>query len=284
MLLPALLALTLPMTTPLEVHGHRGARARFPENTLPAFRHAIEAGADVLELDLQVSADDHLVVSHDPLISRELCLDPDGRRISSDVPIRSKTWAELSRYDCGSLPNPRFPEQRALPKTPMPAFEEVLGLVKEAEKKGRIVGLNVELKSIPGRPELGVTPERFAALAKAAIASAGLMKRTVVQSFDHRTLKALHAIAPEIRTAVLIEDTLPDLVAVARAASASIVSPNQWWITKEAVAELHAAGLRVVPWTANGKAEWRRLIEMGVDGIITDDPAGLLTEVGRPPK
>src|SRR5436190_1697999 len=104
----------------IEVHGHRGARARRPENTLPAFEYALSIGVDVLELDLQVTRDEQLVISHEPALLPTLCLGPGGGRLAQPVPIRSLSAEELRRYDCGAQVNPAFPRQRAVPGTPMP--------------------------------------------------------------------------------------------------------------------------------------------------------------------
>lgn len=111
--------LAMAQTSPrILVHGHRGARAVLPENTLPAFEHAVAAGADVLELDLAVTRDDVLVVSHDPMVNHVICKGP-----QPDAVIRRLTLAELKEYDCGSLANPAFPRQKALPGTRIPTLD-----------------------------------------------------------------------------------------------------------------------------------------------------------------
>lgn len=267
-----------PSHPKLEVQGHRGARAMRPENTLPAFEYAIEVGADVLELDVSITKDDRIIVGHDQRLSPELCLGPNGEKLSDPGPaIRSLTLAELQKYDCGSLPHPRFPQQQRIPKAKMPALEEVFALVKNAK---RPVRLNIETKSVPGLPDLSPPPDRFASLVVQAIKASGLLDRSVLQSFDHRTLLAAKKLEPKLVTAALISDNFVDHVAVAKAIGASIISPDKQWITREAVDALHAAKIRVVPWTANTREEWAALIEMGVDGIITDDPKALLEYLG----
>jgi glycerophosphoryl diester phosphodiesterase len=261
-----------PRAPRVEIQGHRGARAVLPENTLPAFRHAIEVGADVLELDVHVTKDDQLIVTHDPQISRDTCLTPSGTRVDQDVLIRSLTLAEAQAYDCGSLPNPRFPRQRAVPGTRMPSLIEVLEL---ARKSGPTLRVNVEAKSIPGRPDAYPSPERFAQLLVDTLAAHGMTARATLQSFDHRILKAAHARAPKLVLAALVEENFVDHAAVVRAAHAQILSPPHLWIDAGVVRDMHTIGVRVVPWTANTEADWARLIGWGVDGIITDDPAGL---------
>jgi len=256
---------------PIEVQGHRGARALFPENTLPAFAYAMKVGADVLELDVHVTKDDRLIVAHDPLVSRELCLHPDGKAVDQDIPIRSLTLAEAQRFDCGSRRHPRFPNQTLVPGTRMPALAEVLELVRTST-----VRLNIEAKSIPGRVDLQPSPVAFAKLVVAELRASKMESRATLQSFDHRILRAAHAIAPKLVLAALLEETFLDHASMVRAARAKILSPNHLWITADVVKSMHAIGVRVVPWTANTPDDWTRLLALGVDGIITDDPAALI--------
>jgi len=262
---------------PVEVQGHRGARALLPENTLVGFDYALSVGVDTLELDLVATRDDHLVVSHDLMVDPGRCTQPDGSPVTFALPIRSLELARVQRYDCGRLRHPAFPRQRPVPGQHMPSLSEVLALVTgSSHPAAKRVRLNLELKSLPARPELTPAPEEYAGLLVRLVRAHGLVDRAVVQSFDHRLLQAVERLAPELPRAVLMHRTLPDLVAVARAVGAGIVSPNHEWITAPEVERLHAAGLRVVPWTVNVPGEWDRLLGMGVDGIITDDPAGLI--------
>lgn len=261
----------------VEVHGHRGARALFPENTLAGFREALRAGVDVLELDLGVTRDGVLVVAHDQELDPALCLGPDGTRLQRPVPLRSLTLAELKRYDCGTLLNPRFPRQKPAPGERVPTLEEVFRLLAESpEPAARTARLNVETKSFPARPELAPPPEEFARLLLAAAKRAGLLERLIVQSFDHRTLAAVKRLRPSTRVSALISDNLPDLLHLARGLGAEIVSPHHEWITADEVRRLREAGVRVIPWTVNDEPGWRRMLEPGVDGIITDDPPALI--------
>ncbi len=252
-------------TGPL-VHGHRGARARFPENTLPAFAHALALGADVLELDVVPSRDGHLVVSHDPVIDPARCRGDGG-----PWPIREMALADLRRLDCGAQPHPDFPAQVAVPHTPPPTLDEVFALARAWPQ----VQFNIEAKAVPSRPALSAPPAAFAGLLVEAVARAEVGPRVIVQSFDDRLLLAVKARAPALRTALLVNKTHVDYVAAARAAQADILSPHHAWVVAEDVARLHAAGIEVVPWTANAPADWDRLLALGVDGIITDDPGAL---------
>jgi len=254
------------------IHGHRGARAVLPENTLPAFEHAIEAGADYLELDVVVTRDDVPVVSHDPVLNEAICTGAGGTRV-----VREMTLAEVRRWDCGSLTNPAFPNQRPVPGARIPTLEEVLALAA----RGRF-GFNVELKTAAGRPELTPAPERFAELVLGAIKKHRLEQRTIIQSFDYALLHAVKRSGSGIRLAALFSRG-GDLIAEVRAAHADMASPHLSLVTPERVKEAQTLGIRVAAWTANDPAEWDRLIAAGVDAIITDDPGALVAHLARRP-
>jgi glycerophosphoryl diester phosphodiesterase len=249
------------------VHGHRGARGVMPENTLPAFEYAIREGVDVLELDLAVTKDNVLVVSHDPLLNPAIC-----KNAPKGTPIRALTLAEVKQYDCGALKNPQFPRQTPVPGTKIPTLDEVFDLAKRGSFE-----FNIETKSNPRRPELTPSPEEFARLVLEKIREHGLQRRVIVQSFDFRTLHAMKQLDPSIRLSALFSGQPKSFVEVAREAGAGIVSPETNLVTKERVTEAHQAGLEVVPWTANTPEDWRRLIGAGVDAIISDYPADLIS-------
>lgn len=253
----------------IAVEGHRGARWAMPENTLPAFRYAIDVGADVLEMDLGVTKDNVLVVSHDLEIKPSICKGP------AELPraIRQLTLAEIKQFDCGWQQNPDFPTQRAIPGTRMPTLEEVF---RELSPLGTF-RFNIEMKSHPTRRELTPPPDEFARLLVEQIRRFKVENRVVIQSFDFRMLKALASIAPGIKRAALFVEEGEAFLAVAkRAGDVQVLSPHLRLVTPENVREAHAAGLTVVPWTANQPEEWQKLIDANVDAIITDNPKGLV--------
>ena len=258
-----------------EVQGHRGARSARPENTLAAFRYAIGVGVDVLELDLAITKDEQFVVIHDLFLNPDLCLAPGGERIVGRIPVRSLSLEELRAYDCGTLRNPRFPEQIPVPGERIPTLEEVFRLVEGTEGAAE-VRLNIEAKSIPSRPDLTLPPLLWAEKLAKALSHPARRRRVTVQSFDHRILKALKEARPDVKISALVAKSLPDLVELARDLGAGIVSPNLDWITGPVVEALHVAGVRVIPWTANTEDEWVRLLEHGADVVNTDDPVGLI--------
>jgi glycerophosphoryl diester phosphodiesterase len=254
------------------VHGHRGARAVMPENSIPAFEYAVKAGADVLELDMAVTKDDVVVVSHDPEMNLKFCAGPEGApRI-----IREMTLAQLKQWDCGAKANPEFPKQQAIPGTRVPTLDEVFQATKSAP-----VGYNIETKIFPGKPALTPSPEKFAELVLAVVRKHGLEGRTILQSFDPRTLAVMARLEPRIRRSLLTPtgpmDAMKNWVEACKAAgNATIISPHHMTVTRGRVEEARRAGLQVVPWTANEPGQWQRLVEAGVDAIITDDPAALI--------
>jgi glycerophosphoryl diester phosphodiesterase len=240
------------------VHGHRGARARLPENTLAAFEYAIAVGADALEMDVAVTRDDVVVVSHDPKL----------KRLGA---IRDLTLGELAAWDCGSLRNRRFPKQTPVPGARVPTLDQVL----ELAGRGSFL-FNIEVKSFPEHPELSPAPEYFAELVYEAVRRRQLQERVMVQSFDFRILHAMRRLAPEIRLAGLYVGRPLSFPAIARRAEAGIVAPYHALASARQVRAAHDAGLQVVVWTANRPRDWKRLIAAEVDGIITDDPESLV--------
>ena len=287
-----------------DLQGHRGGRGLAPENTLPAFATALSIGVTTLELDLAMTSDGVLVVSHDRRLNPDHTRGADGTFLAAEGPaIRSLTLAQLQRYDVGRLKPgtayaAAFPEQRGMDGVRIPTLMEVFDLARQA--KADHVRFNIETKLTPTSGADTPDPETFAAAVARAVREAELAARVSVQSFDWRTLAIMRRIAPEIeRVCLSIDgssgDTLkrgqpgpspwtagldiddfggsaPRLVA---AAGCSVWSPNQRNVTAASLAEAQALGLKVIPWTVNGRPDMERLIQMGVAGIITDYPERL---------
>jgi glycerophosphoryl diester phosphodiesterase len=264
----------------LEVQGHRGARWARPENTLPAFQYAVENGVDTLELDMHVTSDDQVVITHDPYLNPKLCRDRDGKAIGSNILVRSLTLKELQTYDCGGLINPKFPQQTPVPKTPIPTLDALFTWMERSHlPQARKVNFNIETKSEAEHPEYTPAPEKFVELFLAVVKKHNLMSRIILQSFDYRTLTIARRLEPKLRLSVLIE-TRPGgpeaLVKLMKDHDAQILSPDATWLTQADVKAVHAAGAQVIPWTVNEESEWKRLMQIGVDGIISDNPKALI--------
>lgn len=269
LILSVTLLTSLPLrsaTPPVLVHGHRGARARRPESTIPAFRYAIDAGVDALESDMAVTKDGIIVMSHDPILHPPVCTGP----VPSAV-IHQLTLQQVKEWDCGAVQNPKFPTQHAIPGTRMPTLDELLDLAPLGH-----FDFNIETKSFPDKPELTPDPETFVRMVLAKIREHKVERRVILQSFDFRTLRAMHKIDPSIRLAALTEADPRDFVTIANEADAGIISPHFSLVTPEKVAAAHKAGLQVVVWTANMSDIWDKLIAAKVDAIISDDPAELI--------
>ncbi len=261
----------------IEVQGHRGARGSRPENTLPAFEFAIENGVDTLELDIAVSLDGELVISHEPAITPERCLDPSGKKLKEPIFIHTLKYEEIKKYDCGSLGHEKFQKQVSVPHTPMPRLEDLfLMLEKSTLPAAKSVHFNVETKIYPAKPELTPEPSEFARKIILLGQKHHMIERMILQSFDDRTLLAAKKIEPKLLTSMLTSDNHIDYVAVAKAAHVDIISPDHDWILLEDVKALHKIGVRVLPWTVNEEKDWARLIDLGVDGIISDYPRELV--------
>lgn len=293
----------------LDLQGHRGARGLAPENTLAAFRRALEIGVTTLETDLAVTADGTLVLSHDPLLNPDLTRTADGTWLARPGPaIRSLTVAQLKAYDVGRInPDSRYarqwPEQRPVDGEHIPTFTELLALTRTMGRTQ--VRFNIETKLTPDRPDDAPSPAAFVAAVVDILRHEGIAARTTVQSFDWRTLVALRRAAPEIATACLtIESPTMDTVlpgpdgaspwhaglkladhggSVPRLVrQAGCGTWSMFWrnLTPERLKEARALGLKIVPWTVNDRGEMARLIEMGVDGLITDYPDRLRGVMG----
>ena len=284
-----------------DLEGHRGTRGLAPENTLAAFRRAIEIGVTTIETDMAVTKDDVVVISHNPSLNPDLVRDVDGHWLASPgPPIRSLSFAELRRYDIGRI-NPmsqyarQFPEQKAVDGERFPKLSELFDLAKAS---GKPVRFNIETKITPTSGANTPDPATFARMVIAVVREAGVVDRVTVQSFDWRTLIEVKRIAPEIETSCLTiqtqnDDTMqqtPDggpspwhaglalrdhggsLPALVKAAGCGVWSmfwPN---LTPKDLADAHALGLKVLPWTVNERGDMRSLIDLGVDGIISDYP------------
>jgi glycerophosphoryl diester phosphodiesterase len=279
-------------TSKIAVHGHRGARGMRPENTIPAFQYAISLGVDFLEMDMAVTKDGKIVISHDPFISKVICLDPQKKPIVTEPLIHSMTLAEVQSYDCGSLQNPRFPEQVSVPGTRRPTLDEVFELTEKSnDPHAKTVKFNIETKIFADHPEYTVSPTEFVQLFYAVVKKHHLEKRVVLQSFDFRTLAEMRKIDASIPLSALVE-TSPDpriptanLVEVAKRTGAEIISPESILLTPAIVESLHRMHVQVHPWTVNTAGEWQKLVAMKVDGIISDYPNRLieyLKEAHRP--
>lgn len=262
-----------------DIQGHRGARGLMPENTIPGFLMALDSGVTTVELDVAITKDRQVVVSHEPWMSAAICLDADGNSYTEKEEKRfniyQMTYDEVRQFDCGSKINERFPNQAKI-KASKPLLRDVIVAVETQIKSNASyeVDYNIEIKSSPeGDNKFHPGIEEFSDLVYSLIDEYIPLERLVIQSFDFRVLKYWHNKYPEIRLSALvdnkksIEDNLSDL-----GFKPSIYSPHLRLLSKEKVSYLHQHRIRVIPWTVNEISDMLSLKGMGVDGIITDYP------------
>lgn len=268
----------------LEIQGHRGARGLLPENTVPGFVIAIREGADVLEMDLCISADGQVMVSHEPWMSHEMCIRPDGSDIAESearsLNLHAMTAEEIAAFDCGSKGHPRFPDQRALP-IHKPTLAEVVEVVETVPMliEGRRIRYNLEIKHAEAYEDNGLCPNAsdFAHAVISEVQRLGIADRTCIQSFSAAAMEAVHLEAPEMTTAWLIESEGAVEDQLARLSfKPDIYSPNWKLLTAADVGTLQDMGMRVIPWTVNEIEDLESVMALGVDGIITDYPDRLV--------
>jgi glycerophosphoryl diester phosphodiesterase len=264
-------------TPTFDLQGHRGARGLAPENTLYAFQKALELGVNTLELDVVVTKDNQIVVSHEPWMNADICLGPDGNSIAKesekDYNIFQMTYEEVLTYDCGSKYNPAFPEQQ-LEIAYKPLLIEVLHMSDSISKNhGKKINFNIELKSSSEGDDLyHPNPQVFVNLVVNLLEQETNMTRVNLQSFDFRILKELHQSHPEISLAALVYNTDLDAALEQLGFVPDIYSPYFPLVDKSMVDSVHSKGMKLIPWTANEPEQMKSLLKLGVDGLITDYP------------
>ncbi len=300
---------------PLDLQGHRGACGLMPENSLPAFETALALGVTTLELDTVMTADGVVVVHHDRRLAPERTRDGDGNWLTEETaaPLIDLTLADLAAYDVGrakpgSRTARRYPEQAGLDGVAIPSLAAVIARAESLS--GGTVRYNIETKISPLSPEDSAEPLAFATALIAVVREAGVAERAAVQSFDWRTLLLVQEQAPEIETVYLTAEQswLDNLgrgarepspwigglainwaevtpPAAVKAAGGAVWSPYYRDLKEQDLREAQRLGLRVVVWTVNDAGDMASLIDLGVDGIITDYPdraRAVMREKGLP--
>lgn len=275
---------TLAQKPSFDLEGHRGCRGLMPENTVPAFLKALDLGVTTLEMDVVISADKQVVVSHEPYFNADITLKPDGKQVDrkeqKQLNLYQMPYAEIKKYDVGSLGNPNYPEQEKV-KTYKPLLSEVIREVEAYRKKKDLPSFqyNIEIKSVPSeygtyQPE----PAAFSDLVYKQILEQLPLERVIIQSFDFAVLKHWKAQTDagkyrKVRLSALVENLRgPDKHLEELGFLPDIYSPYFRLLSAEKINKLHEKGIRVVPWTVNKPDDMKQLIEWGVDGLITDYP------------
>ncbi|MBR0904752.1 glycerophosphodiester phosphodiesterase [Bradyrhizobium liaoningense] len=297
-ILTVLLVLMAGQAMGFDLEAHRGGRALLPENTLPAFASALSMGVDTLELDVGVTADGEVIVSHERRLNPDLTRDAGGAYIAAPgTPFVKLRLDEVGAYDVGQIrPDSayarQFPDQRAVPGTRIPTLRELFALVRKSGNTR--VRFNIETKIDPNRPDETLAPQAFVTSLLGVIEGEKFSDRVMIQSFDWRTLQLVQQQAPKMPTAYLTLQRGTGTVALdkatawtagfnpadhggslprtIKAAGGAVWSPYFADVTAALISEARGLGLRVVVWTVNKPDDMARMIELGVDGIISDRP------------
>ena len=293
-----------------DLEAHRGGRDIRPENALYSYAYAIELGATSIECDMQLTKDDQIVMSHNPILNSDITRDENGNYIENNkYDIRLMTVDELKKFDVGVM-DPNCGEYYDLHgKTQftydakIPTLEELMQLIQSYGDKNIV--LNIETKSYPDPASAGyknnADPKKFVEVFNNIVKKYDMEDRVVLQSFDWQTLIEMKKLNPNISTSALwqeqpswgrdseslrryekkkspwlggldIKDYQGNPVKAAHAIGADIISPYYTEISKQDVDEAHSLGMKVVPWTVNNEKDMNMLLDMGVDGIISDKP------------
>lgn len=280
-----------PLEGSLDLQGHRGARGLKPENTWPAFEEAIRQGMTTLELDTVLTKDKKIIIHHDSETNPVICQKKDGTEILSQS-LYELTLAELKQLDCGTKKNPKYPEQIPVPGTELITIEEFFALVAKTEKqfpeKSKLK-FNIETKfpnDDKAQLPIEIVKEHVSLLVQ-SVEKAKVTDRTTIQSFYLKALPIVKEKNPKIKTSALFSPTYfqgammtfgfgnstrKNILEKTLEVKADIISPYFLYVTNEFVQEAHSHKISVIPWTVNERSEMQRLIEAGVDGIITDYP------------
>ncbi len=264
-----------------DLQGHRGCRGILPENTIAAMKKAIDLGVTTLEMDVVISQDKKVVLSHDPYMSHLITTKPDGSTVTPEeeknLLLYQMSYEDIRKFDVGLKPHPRFPSQQKIAAY-KPLLAELLDSVS-AYKTGedsQLPFFNIETKSKPEGDNIQhPPPAEFVDLLMAVIKEKNIEDRVIIQSFDFRTLIYLHEKYPEVHTAALVEATDPRTLEQQLQELGfipTIYSPSYELVNEELIRQCRSAGMKIIPWTINEQEKFDEIKKMGVDGIITDYP------------
>lgn len=271
----------------IDLQGHRGCRGLLPENSIPAMKRALDIGVTSLEMDVVITKDKQVILSHEPFMSHEICLDPDGNPISEEDEkshnIYQMDYATVEQYDCGTKIHPHFPDQEKM-RVSKPLLADVIDMAEAwAKETGRPApNYNIEVKRKVERDgEFHPEGREFAELLIEVLREKGLAGRAFIQSFDIGILEESRKMAPEFTLVYLVEDH-PDFRKSLSLLSfePEYFSPKFDFVNEDMMAYCKERGMKVVPWTVNEESDMQRLLDLGVSGLISDYPDRLVKVVG----
>lgn len=277
----------------LDIQGHRGCRGLMPENTIPAMVKAIDIGVTTLEMDACITKDKQVIVSHEPFFNHEISIKPDGTAVTEteekNFNIYTMTYDEVSKWDVGSREHPRFPHQQKI-KVHKPLLGDLIDSVEHYIKQKNLtpVFYNIETKSLPeGDTVYHPLPGEFVDLLMKVIIDRKIEDKVIIQSFDFRTLKIIYEKFPHIKTAALIEEgifTSIEKQIEQLGFTPAVYSPHYLLVNKHMIEYCHKNNIKLIPWTVNDLMAAKQLVNMGVDGIISDYPDIMVKEFLLPHK
>lgn len=274
-----MLSCEMEKQTKFDLQGHRGARGVYPENDIPGFIYSIDQGVSTLELDLAITKDQQVILSHEPFISSTYCLDMEGNEIPDSLErshnIYQMDYEEVKQYDCGSKPHPGFTDQKK-----MMAFKPLLTVMIDSVENYLVrknlpeVNYNIEIKSASKydgifHPE----PGPFSDLVFQTINNKLPWTRVNIQSFDYRVLQYFNKTYPDVTLSALIGNDLgltQNLDSLGF--TPDIYSCHHSLVTQKLVEDCHKLNMKIIPWTVNNVSDMEKLVALGIDGLITDYP------------
>jgi glycerophosphoryl diester phosphodiesterase len=257
------------------VVAHRGGALLMPENTFPAFDNAVRLGVDMLEFDMQMTADDQLVISHDGTVNATFCTADPGSDVTSG-PIRTMKLDDVLKFDCGTKHRAIYPTQKAVPGTHMPTLDAFMARYRDTHE------LFFGETKMPGKNEGEVDPVIFTRLVAAAIQKYGVEDRFILQSSDYRTLDAMHQINPRVRTCLLSPWRFKtDYLELAQKHHAACMLLRLQDADAAEIKRLHDAGMKIFSDVVDDEVGWHDYRSRGADAIFTNDPAGLIDFLNR---
>ncbi|MEO6884546.1 MAG: glycerophosphodiester phosphodiesterase family protein [Bacteroidia bacterium] len=261
----------------VEIHGHRGARGLYPENSIKGFIEAVKLGVDAIEMDVVISRDGKVVVSHEPWMNPKICTTPEGLPVkwTTRKNIFKMDYERVKQYDCGKRVHPDFPQQQPSPQY-KPLLSEVIEKIEKfiSENKLQKVQYNIEIKSSKLTDNrFHPTPEKFAKIIFDTISTFKIDNRIMIQSFDKRVLKAIHNLDKNIQIGMLVFNSWSLNYHLKKLGFTPYAyNPSYKSLKEKNLQEAHKMGIKLFIWTVNEVSEMKKVIEMGVDGIITDYP------------
>lgn len=268
-------------TKKIDLQGHRGCRGLMPENTIPAILHSIDLGVTTLEMDVVITKDNRVILSHETFMNPEIATPPNGQQFSSpkdkSFNIYQMTHDEVSQWDVGMKIHPKFPSQKKMPAI-KPLLSDVITAVEEYVKTNHLKPLNynIETKCAPATDGIShPNPETFVAILMEVIEKGNITKRTIIQSFDKRTLQVLHQSFPSIKTSYLFgasDKKTPQQLVDDLGFRPDILSPAYQLIDKAYVRACRKLKIKLIAWTVNEEKDIEYIAALGVDGIISDYP------------